>query len=212
MIDQGSADNKLTRGTRDQILDAAENLFGSRGYADVTIGQLCEASGLPVGSIYHHFGSKSGVLKAVLERGTTEIFKALPTAGDPTGFPLKRLAAYYATAADLIAKRLPLFRLMASLRLHHADSEDVQAILTEIDRRAIAWVVAFIEPVASSCGVRDAAGCARELAPLNLVFLTGLVASADSTGIDVRAGISRHLYRLIVASILDRAARSPCDC
>lgn len=197
------------RRTRDQILDAAEHLFGSRGYADVTIKQICEASGLPVGSVYHHFGSKSGVLKAVLEHGTTEFFDALPTADDLTGFPLERLAAYYGTAADLIAKRLPLFRLLASLRLHQAESEEVQAVLREEEQRSMARAVAFIEPVARGCGVRDAAECARELAALNMVFTTGLVACADRTGIDVRTGIGRHLHRLVLASILDRAAGTP---
>lgn len=48
-------------------------------------------------------------------------------------------------------------------------------------------------------------GCARDLAALHLVFLTGLVVSADSAGIDVRTGISQHLHRLVVTSILDRA-------
>lgn len=192
--------------TRDQILDAAERLFGARGYADVTISQICEASGLPVGSVYHHFGSKSGVLRAVLERGTTEFFEAVPTVDDLTGPPLERLAAYYATAGDLIAKRLPLFRLLASLRLHQAENDEVRAVMHQEDERAITWCMTFIEPVAGSCGVRDADQCARELAELSLVFLTGLVAGGDSTGMDIRTGISRHLHRLVVASILDRAA------
>ena len=186
-------------------MDAAEQLFGSRGYPNVTVGQLCEASGLPVGSIYHHFGSKAGVLKAVLRRGTAEFFADMPTFDTLDGPPIERLAAYYAAAADLIAKRLPLFRLLASLQLHQADSDGVQAILREENERAIADIVAFLEPVARSCGVRSAAECARELAPLNLVFATGLAACADSTGIDVRTGIGSYLHRLIVASIFDRA-------
>jgi AcrR family transcriptional regulator len=194
--------------TRDLILNAAEQLFGSEGYAKVTINQICKASGLPVGSVYHHFGSKAGVLSAVLERGTVEIFADLSAADDQAGPPLERLAAYYRTAADLIAKRLPMYRLLASLQLHQAGSDEVQAILRESVQRAQARLVAFIEPVARSCGVADAAECAKDLAALHLVFLTGLVASADSAGIDVRTGISQHLHRLIVASILDRAGGS----
>jgi AcrR family transcriptional regulator len=199
------------RSNHDQILDAAEHLFGARGYADVTINQICEASGLPVGSVYHHFGSKSGVLRAVLERGTAEFFSCLPAADAVTGSPFDCLAAYYQTAGDLIAKRLALFRLLASLRLHQAENEEVQAILREEEQRGQASCLAFIEPVARSCGVRDAAECARELAALNVVFVTGLVACVDSTGIDVRTGIAEHLHRLVVASILDRAARSSAD-
>jgi len=197
------------RCSRTQIMDAAEQLFGSRGYTNVTIGQLCEASRLPVGSIYHHFGSKAGVLKAVLRRGTAEFFADMPTFDSLDGSALERLAAYYAAAADLIAKRLPMFRLLTSLQLHQADSAEVQEILREENERAHADIVAFLEPVARSCGVRDAAECARELAPLNLVFATGLVACAESMGMDIRTSISSHLHRLIVVSILDRAGSPP---
>jgi AcrR family transcriptional regulator len=194
--------------TRDLILDAAEQLFGSQGYAKVTINQICEASRLPVGSVYYHFGNKAGVLSAVLERGTVEIFADLSAADDQAGPPLERLAAFYRTAADLIAKRLPMYRLLASLQLHQPGSDEIKVILRESVQRAQARVVAFIEPVARSCGVADAAACARELAALHLVFLTGLVVSADSAGIDVRTGISQHLHQLTVALILDRAAGS----
>jgi len=193
------------RGTRDQILDAAEDLFGSADYASVTIRRICEVSGLPSGSVYHHFGSKSGVLKAVLARGTTEIFQALPREGELEGPPLDQLAAYYQRAADLIVQRLPLFRLMASLRLHHSGEPEVAAILRENDQRAHSYVLPFIEAVARSCGVPDPAGCAMELGVLNLVFVAGLVTSADTVGLDVRSGIACHLYRLVLASILDRS-------
>ena len=194
-----------TRCNRNQIMDAAERLFGERGYGNVTIGQLCVASGLPVGSIYHHFGSKAGVLKAVLRRGTAEFFASMPSADAAAGSPVERLAAYHAVAGELIAGRLQLFRLLASLQLQQADGE-VQAILREENARAITGVVAFIEPVAVSAGVPDAAECARELAALNMVFTTGLVTCVESTGIDVRTAIRSHLNRLVVASVLDRAA------
>ncbi|WNM34756.1 TetR/AcrR family transcriptional regulator [Streptomyces sp. Li-HN-5-11] len=199
------------RSTRAQILDAAEHLFGARGYADVTINQICEASGLPVGSVYHHFGSKAGVLQAVLERGTREFFEAVPTIDDLTGSPWERLAVYFETAGDLVDKQVSFFRLLASLRLHQAENEEIRAAVRQEEERAISWCMSFIEPVAASCGVRDSAECARELAILSLVFLTGLVASADSTGMDIRTGISRHLHRLVVASIRDRAVELPTD-
>jgi len=127
--------------TRDLILDAAEQLFGSQGYAKVTINQICEASRLPVGSVYYHFGNKAGVLSAVLERGTVEIFADLSAADDQAGPPLERLAAFYRTAADLIAKRLPMYRLLASLQLHQPGSDEIKVILRESVQRAQARVV-----------------------------------------------------------------------
>jgi AcrR family transcriptional regulator len=51
---------------RAAILDAAERLFDERGYAGVSIADLTAASGASNGSIYHHFGSKDGVLTAIV--------------------------------------------------------------------------------------------------------------------------------------------------
>ena len=55
--------------SREDILDAAERLMAARGYAGTSIAILSRESGLPASSIYWHFGSKAGVLAAVLERG-----------------------------------------------------------------------------------------------------------------------------------------------
>jgi AcrR family transcriptional regulator len=52
--------------TRTTVLDAAARLFDARGFAAVSIGDLTAASGVSNGSIYHHFGSKDGVLAEVV--------------------------------------------------------------------------------------------------------------------------------------------------
>jgi len=55
-------------GSRNRILDAAERLVGERGYTAASISLISKASGLPASSIYWHFGSKEGLLAAVVER------------------------------------------------------------------------------------------------------------------------------------------------
>lgn len=52
--------------TRAAVLAAAAALFDARGFAAVSIGDLTAASGVSNGSIYHHFGSKEGVLAEVV--------------------------------------------------------------------------------------------------------------------------------------------------
>ena len=63
--------------SKDAILDAAEMLMARVGYDKASISQICRESKLPVGSIYHHFGSKAGLLSAVIERGVGRFFSAL---------------------------------------------------------------------------------------------------------------------------------------
>jgi AcrR family transcriptional regulator len=51
-----------------QILDAAENLLATRGYADMTVGDIAEAAGITRGALYFYFASKQDVLTALVAR------------------------------------------------------------------------------------------------------------------------------------------------
>jgi AcrR family transcriptional regulator len=51
-----------------QILDAAEKLLATRGYADMTVGDIAEAAGITRGALYFYFASKQHVLTALVAR------------------------------------------------------------------------------------------------------------------------------------------------
>jgi AcrR family transcriptional regulator len=53
--------------TRLRILDAAQKLFAERGYAASTVEVTAKEAGVAVDTVYAAFGSKRGVLKALLE-------------------------------------------------------------------------------------------------------------------------------------------------
>lgn len=55
-------------GTAEAILDAAEPLFGSQGFAATTIKQIGKAAGLNPALIYYYFGSKEDLYRALLNR------------------------------------------------------------------------------------------------------------------------------------------------
>lgn len=53
--------------TRLRILDAAQELFAERGYAASTVEAIAREAGVAVDTVYAAFGSKRGVLKALLD-------------------------------------------------------------------------------------------------------------------------------------------------
>jgi len=69
------------RGLRSRalVLDAAEKLMAEQGYEAVTIQAVVQEAGIPISSVYHYYGSKNGILLAVMERGAERFFDALPT-------------------------------------------------------------------------------------------------------------------------------------
>ena len=50
-------------GTRERVLDAATELALEHGFASVSIKNVQQRSGVSNGSIFHHFGSKDGIIR-----------------------------------------------------------------------------------------------------------------------------------------------------
>ena len=54
--------------TKVQILDAAEQLFADDGFAKTSLRSIVSAAGVNLAAINYHFGTKEGLIRAVLER------------------------------------------------------------------------------------------------------------------------------------------------
>ena len=59
-----------SKGNRELFLDTATRLFSERGYEAVGVSELCESCAVTKPTLYHYFGSKRGLLDAIIaERG-----------------------------------------------------------------------------------------------------------------------------------------------
>lgn len=61
---------------RDQLLDTAQQVFAARGYVPTSMDDVAEAAGVTKPVLYDHFGSKDGLLAAVIERAGTQMLDA----------------------------------------------------------------------------------------------------------------------------------------
>jgi AcrR family transcriptional regulator len=125
--------------SREEILDAAERLMGARGYAATSISTLAKESGLPASSIYWHFGSKSGVLGAVMERGAQRFFAtATPIQLDDRAAPRERLGRLLDQSTAAMRQHSQFLRLFIVLLLgaegEHAQQEVITRVRAEAHR------------------------------------------------------------------------------
>jgi AcrR family transcriptional regulator len=194
------APDKIT--SSDAILDAAEVLFGQRGYASTSIAAICTASAFPVGSIYHHFGSKSAILSAVLERAGRRFFTELDAAVGAHLEPDDRLRKYFEQAPELAVRNANFNRIMAASLAQDRDQK-LLSFAREAAGQAAVSLAAIIEPVAAAAGVQDAAAVSLELAEIanNYLLGAGILAGYDTQRLRKRLA---PLYELICAAI-DRA-------
>jgi AcrR family transcriptional regulator len=54
--------------TRRRIADAARRLLGKKGYAETTIAEIAAEAGVALPTVYATFGSKQGILNALIDR------------------------------------------------------------------------------------------------------------------------------------------------
>ena len=90
------------RETRARLLNAASRLFAERGYARVTVRDICNKARANVAAVNYHFGGKDGLYRAVM-RQAMEIMQATTEAARVAGADLpaaERLRAYVGVFAD----------------------------------------------------------------------------------------------------------------
>ncbi len=85
--------------TRERLLRAAAELFASRGYDAVSVDEVAAAADRSSGAVYAHFGSKQGLLRALLDswKETTATVVQAEFAVSPD--PASRMAALWRNVA-----------------------------------------------------------------------------------------------------------------
>ena len=104
--------NRRGERSREAVLDAAERVMAERGFEAATVASLVEEAGVPASSIYHYFGSKEGVLLAVMERGAERFHEALPEPTERRGSQAEHLRGLLASIAEGLERRPHFLRLI----------------------------------------------------------------------------------------------------
>jgi AcrR family transcriptional regulator len=77
--------------SRTQLLDAAEEVFGRKGFHDTTLKEVAERAGFSVGSVYSFFESKDDLIRQVYRRRGDEFMPALHGIIESTGSEIEIL-------------------------------------------------------------------------------------------------------------------------
>lgn len=71
--------------TQQRILDAATEVFATRGFSAATMADVVAASGTSIGSIYHHFGGKNELFLAIFEQMANAVDRRIEAAMEQAG-------------------------------------------------------------------------------------------------------------------------------
>lgn len=92
------ADSKASDTTRDKILEAACRVFGTKGYRDATVAEICRLARANIAAVNYHFGSKAELYRAVWQHGVEKAEELYPLDGGlpPSPTTEDRLRAFVA--------------------------------------------------------------------------------------------------------------------
>ena len=160
--------------TRARLLAAGADLFADRGIDGVSVDAVAEAAGRTSGAVYAHFGSKQGLLLAVLDAWKQSVLTVLFAEVAITDSPLGQLAAVWDNIGNNPGTDSERWSLLEhELWLRAARDPEVASALRARDADARRHSSHELSRWASRVGVEPVAD-PDDLATLVKALLTGL--------------------------------------
>jgi AcrR family transcriptional regulator len=191
--------------TRQDILDAAHQLFLERGYAGTTLATIAQAAGVVVETIYRAYGSKAELFKAVVRAAVAggvaraqvppdqrPAIQAVIAETDPH----RQLELYAATQPGIHARAGPLLRVLVGAA---ATDPELAAVWDQLENERLAGMGRFAQLLAAR-GVLQAGLSVQEAR--DLLWTLNSLAVHDL--LVLRRGWSPERYRDWLASALAR--------
>jgi AcrR family transcriptional regulator len=193
------ARGRPSEGAREALLRAARELFMERDYAEVSIEEILERSGVSRGAMYHHFASKQALFVAVFEAGERRVVEFIAeravAAATPFDALLECARAYlYLSETDEELRRIGLMQSRAVLGW-----EGWRAAATDLG-------------IGATLAVVSAAIEAGELAPRDpettaLVLLGAMIEAATLIAVAGDRRTARERSEAVVVDLLEGLRR-----
>jgi AcrR family transcriptional regulator len=160
--------------TRTSILDTATALFYERGLDGVGVAELCAAVGVSKETLYRHFGSKDGLVDAVLAARSDRVSAWLTEASLAAGSdPFRRVAAIFDALGGWYVE--PTFRGCAIINAATQRHGDPARTIAE---RHLSRHLALLTDIARDVNSAEAPVLGQQL----LMLLEGATVLADHSG------------------------------
>lgn len=134
----------MPQDNRAELLQQALRLFAARGYDAVGVQEIVEAAGVTKPTLYHYFGSKRGLLDALLGQHFDALYERTRLAAEYHGdLPLtlqKVVAAYFAFARE----HPTFYRLQLALWFAPPESDSFKAVFHWLERQHILIEALFV--------------------------------------------------------------------
>jgi AcrR family transcriptional regulator len=108
------------------------------GFEAATLARVVAESGIPMSSVYHYYGSKDGILLAVMERGAERFFADLPDPDERVAPPARHLTQIVSTVVETLPRHPSFLRLLIVFAIQPPKTEgEVDAVVGRVREMAL---------------------------------------------------------------------------
>jgi AcrR family transcriptional regulator len=112
---------ELDEHVRTRLLHAAVRVFDRKGYVGASVREVAELAGVTKPALYYHFGSKEGVLRAILDQAKQEFSRVAERALGRSGSARERIVAFCQEVYGLFGQNVPVARVALAVFLGPRD-------------------------------------------------------------------------------------------
>jgi AcrR family transcriptional regulator len=152
----------------DRILQKALELFSSKGYDATSVREICEAAGITKPTLYHFYGSKEGVYRALVQGSLDEFRQRMVRELERPGTPTERLKGVARTYFAITREHGQLMRFFFAL-VHNPPSSAPRIDFTQHYESVVAAVAGVVHE-----GERDGSFARGDAEVRMLVFMGAL--------------------------------------
>lgn len=136
---------------RHEILDVAQKLVLSRGYARMSIQDVLDELGISKGALYHYYGSKQELLAGIVDRMADEVHARLAAVAADSGLSAReRVGRIFQSLMSWKTQHRD--ELVALLRVWHSDGN---AVMRQRTRAGITYRLAPLFERVVADGIAD---------------------------------------------------------
>jgi AcrR family transcriptional regulator len=132
--------------TRTKLLNAALELFATRGYAATSVDAIAGEAGVSAGLLYHHFDAKAAVLNAIFEQSLADV-QATFAAADRESDARDRLPALLRSALAIVPRHRRFWAVWYGLRMQQEVLETLGPSVSQFTKAIVRTLEKYLEDI-----------------------------------------------------------------
>jgi AcrR family transcriptional regulator len=187
--------------TRERLLRAAVQIFDRKGYDAASVREIVELAGVTKPALYYHFGSKEGVLLAILRDAERQFTNLMAKTAASPGTVRQRVTAMCEELYGLFGVNVPVIRVAHSVALGPTEVAPTFDF-TVFEQSMVAGLKSIIEQGQATGEVR---GAAPEDIALAVMGVIGMLAGRQLHPRSEPLGVEglRRILALVFDGILN---------